>query len=376
MKILISARLFYPEVGGIQTYSYELAKNLVHLGHEVRVLCPHTPEDKAFDVRQPFKIVRIPGAGLRWIKIVFYLVTHFLLLWRYRPHLTIATMWAPSGIVAFLAKRFFQAPYLMMFYGSEIGLWKGRWPIGALMKKVASHSLLVVAISRFTAQKTQELGIEQDHIHVIPCGVSLDRFGLTVPPLFRQSSKKVLLSLAALVPRKGFDMVIRSLPIVKATFPNFVYRIAGSGADETRLKHLVAEYHVEEWVEFTGFVPESEVPNHMASCDVMIMPSRQIEGDFEGFGIVFLEANACGKPVIAGNSGGIPDAVIHQKTGLLVDPENTEAIAEAILTLFTQEELAQKLGTQGYAHSQQFSWLSMTQQIEHLIQNSDLEHSD
>ena len=131
--------------------------------------------------------------------------------------------------------------------------------------------------------------------------------------------------------------------------PDVHYVIGGDGPDREKLEHLAAEQAVSDHVEFAGFVPEGRLAGMYAAADVFAMVSRELptRGDVEGFGIVFLEANAAGTAVLAGRSGGVEDAVVDGYSGLLVDPEDPDQIAAALIRLLLDEDLRQRLETQG-----------------------------
>lgn len=183
---------------------------------------------------------------------------------------------------------------------------------------------------------------------------------------YHAQGKVVLLSLGRLVKRKGVDMVIESLASLdKSAQEKICYIVAGVGNDSDYLKNLAQEKNVA--VNFTGEISEQEKWSLLDLCDIFIMPAREINGDFEGFGIVYLEAGICGKPVIAGNSGGVPDAVTHENTGLLVNPENIEEITKAINDLVNNPQKREELGKNGHQRAiNDFLW---TRQIKKIADN-------
>jgi phosphatidylinositol alpha-1,6-mannosyltransferase len=133
--------------------------------------------------------------------------------------------------------------------------------------------------------------------------------------------------------------------------------IAGDGEERARLERLVAEHGVEDRVFFAGTVPNADLPAYYAACDVFLLPNRVDDGDIEGFGIVFLEAAATGKPVIGGNSGGVPEAVERNVTGLLIDGSDVGEVAAAIHELATSEERRSRMGLAGRVRAHGcFSW--------------------
>ncbi len=144
-------------------------------------------------------------------------------------------------------------------------------------------------------------------------------------------------------------MVLRALPRILHEMPDVKYRIVGDGPERTRLLRLAEELDVRRSVDFAGPVDDVALMDYYRTCDIFVMPSREATdgSDIEGFGIVFLEANLFGKPVIAGRSGGILDAVVDGQTGLIVDPMNIDEIADSVLTLFKDPVFARQLGQQG-----------------------------
>ena len=159
------------------------------------------------------------------------------------------------------------------------------------------------------------------------------------------SDRRVILTIARLVERKGHDMIIRSLSEIAQAVPNVFYAIAGSGPHREALERLVASEGVGDRVQFLGFVPENDLASLYGAADLFAMVSREIPdlGDVEGFGIVFLEANAAGTVVLAGRSGGIADAVEDGRSGILVDPESVSDIAAATARLLLSDRVASEL---------------------------------
>ena len=165
-------------------------------------------------------------------------------------------------------------------------------------------------------------------------------------------------------------MVIRAMPAILKEFPRTEYWIAGRGPYLDTLKTLVAELGLQRQVRCLGFISSSERLKLYQRCAVYLMPSRAIDErrDFEGFGITFLEANACGKPVIGGRSGGVADAVLDGVTGFLVDPNSPADIAVKTLRLLRDPALARKLGQQGRERvERELNWENTTRKVLELI---------
>jgi len=155
-------------------------------------------------------------------------------------------------------------------------------------------------------------------------------------------------------------------------FPDTEYWIAGRGSDTERLKTLAAELGVQSRVQFLGLVPQEERVRLYQRCTIYLMPSRTIaeKGDFEGFGITYLEANACEKPVIGGRSGGVADAVVDGMTGFLVDPNSAAEISEKTLRLLRDPALAMQMGRRGRERIiSELNWKMTTDKLLNLLAN-------
>ena len=173
------------------------------------------------------------------------------------------------------------------------------------------------------------------------------------------AGKKIILSFGRLVKRKGFDKMISAMPAILIHQPDCYYLIGGSGPDDDYLKQTAAGLpeHLRSHVIFLGRLSEEAKMAWLEACDFFAMPSRNIDGDYEGFGIVYLDANLAGKPVLAGDSGGVAEAVANDINGILVDPDNVAEIAQACLLLLADPDLRRILGQQGRERAlQSFNW--------------------
>ena len=180
--------------------------------------------------------------------------------------------------------------------------------------------------------------------------------------------KKILMTASRLVAKKNHENVLKSLPLVIKVIPDIIYIIIGKGKEEEKLIRLTKDMGLGKYVKFVGFVEPKDMPMYYDICDIFIMPSKTVDFDYESFGIVYIEANACGKPVIGGKSGGVEDAVIDGVTGLLVDPENIEEIAQTIIRLLTDREYARKLGENGRRRVEnELNWKTTGKKIEEVL---------
>jgi phosphatidyl-myo-inositol dimannoside synthase len=280
-------------------------------------------------------------------------------------------------------KQWFKLPFVVYAHGNEIlAAMKGSWPKPRFVLQQADR---VLANSHFTAGLVQQVGVDPKRIEVVHPGCDINHFRPMSPRkdlkerlLGARYKDQVLLTVSGLVARKGHDMVIRALPRLLESVSSITYLIVGDGPCRAQLESLCMSVGVREHVVFAGRIPDEDLPEIYALSNVFVMPSReQLElRDVEGFGIVFLEANACARPVIGGRSGGIPDAIVDGVTGLLVSPNDPEDIANAIKRLLTDRELAVHMGQQGHLRVvRDFNWMRIGERIKGILEDIVLEKS-
>ena len=188
------------------------------------------------------------------------------------------------------------------------------------------------------------------------------------------ADRPVVVVVSRLMPRKGQDTLIRALPAIQRQVPDAALLIVGGGPYRSRLETLVEETSVADSVVLTGGVAWEDLPAHYAAGDVFAMPcrTRNRGWDVEGLGIVYLEAGAVGLPVIAGNSGGAPDAVLEGETGFVVDGRDLAQAADRVSELLRDPELAQQMGRRGRAWvEQQWSWPIVSRRLTDLLEGVD-----
>jgi len=178
--------------------------------------------------------------------------------------------------------------------------------------------------------------------------------------------------------RKGQDRVIQALPRIRQSLPHVKYVMVGMGEELASLTTLAHELGVQDSVIFAGGVPDQELAAYYAACDVFIMPNRQIGDDIEGFGIVYLEAGAAGKPVIGGKSGGTDDAIIDGVTGMRVDGNSSVEIADAVIDLLSTPGRGKAMGMHGRQRVEnEFAWdavVTRTRQVTTMIAEEGRAH--
>jgi phosphatidylinositol alpha-1,6-mannosyltransferase len=221
----------------------------------------------------------------------------------------------------------------------------------------------VLANSRHTKDiLTRTWGVEEHHITVMHPGVDTSTFtpapaSSVVRERLGWSNRRVVLTVGALQKRKGQDMLIRALPAIRARCPDVLYAIAGEGWERPYLERLVTEHGVNDIVQFRGVPTDAELVACYQQCDLFALPNRQVGWDFEGFGIVLLEAQACGKPVVAGLSGGTAEAMNPSSTGELVSCDTPDLLAGTVVRLLDNIDCRRDMGARARAWVvERFDW--------------------
>lgn len=365
MQALVASELFSPTRGGTAVWFDHVYRTDEAAGSEI--VTARVPECNSFDASYPRRVHRVDWRRNPWLRpesagIYSRLLSRIAGLARtHRFEAIHAGRVLPSGLVSVLVGKTFELPVVVYAHGEEITGWRERMK-RRVMRWTYRQADLVIANSTFTRDRLVELGVAAERVAIVHPGVDDSRFGPhadggSVRRELGVGSGSLILSVGRLQARKGFDRIIEALPFIAAHKPDTAYAIVGSGDDEGRLRRLAFKCGVADRVHFVGKVTEEELPSWYAACDVFAMPNRNIDGDTEGFGMVYLEAAACGKPVVAGRDGGTGSAVLDGITGLRVDGNRTEAVAAALIRLLSRPDLAETLGRQGQRRALSgFTW--------------------
>ncbi|MEU3728625.1 glycosyltransferase family 4 protein [Streptomyces sp. NPDC033538] len=378
-KTLIVTNDFPPRPGGIQAFLHNMA---LRLDPERLVVYASTWKrgqegaraTAAFDAEQPFTVVRdrttmllpTPGATRRAVGLL-------------REH-GCTSVWfgaaAPLGLMAPALRKAGAERLVATTHGHEAG-WAQLPAARQLLRRIGESTDTITYLGEYTrsriagaltpeaaARMTQlPPGVDEKTFHPDSGGEEVRaRLGLTERP--------VVVCVSRLVPRKGQDTLIRSMPRVLAAEPDAVLLIVGGGPYEKDLRRLAAATGVAASVHFTGAVPWSELPAHYGAGDVFAMPCRTRRGglDVEGLGIVYLEASATGLPVVAGDSGGAPDAVLDGETGWVVRGGDEEQAADRLVTLLGDAELRRRMGERGRAWvEEKWRWDLLAERLKALL---------
>ncbi|MEM9515344.1 MAG: glycosyltransferase family 4 protein [Actinomycetota bacterium] len=346
MKHLLVTNDFPPKIGGIQSLLWEWWRRLPP--ESFAVLTSPYEGAAEFDQREPYRIERTAEPWLLphpWmVRRVDQLADEF------GAERVVLDPAVPLGLVG----PSLRLPYDLVLHGAEVTV-PGRLPgTRQALAYTLGGATSIIAAGGYPAAEAERAAGRSLPITVVPCGVDPDTFH-PLDEAERSAAREhfgipvdaeLVVGVSRLVPRKGFDTAIRAVARMARARPNLVLAIAGGGRDEDRLRHLADE--LDAPVRFLGRIPNADLPPLYACADVFTMLCRNRWGGLEqeGFGIVFVEAAACGVPQVAGNSGGAAEAVLDGETGYVIDePESIQAVVDALTKLLDDDALRARMAT-------------------------------
>jgi phosphatidylinositol alpha-1,6-mannosyltransferase len=367
-RTLVVTNDFPPRVGGVQQYVWNLAANLPP--DRVAVFAPTWPGAREHDARQPFAVHRWPSRVLlptaaarrRAASLVEEHDADVVLFGHGFPLPSMGLRLAERG-----------TPYVVMTHGAEV--WQACVPaLAGTMRRALVGARAVTAVSRYTGSAIRaSLGLPHP-IALLAPGVDERRFrpdvdGRAIRERLGMDGRPLLVSISRLVARKGHDVLIAAMPDLTRIVPDAALLIAGDGPHRGALDRLSAGAPPGSVV-LAGAVPDHELPAYHAAADVFAMPCRSRLGglEVEGFGIVYLEAGATARPVIAGRSGGAAEAVVDGVTGLLVEAREPKAVALAIASLLIDPDRAARYGAAARSRIEAgFTWTDRAERLTQIL---------
>jgi phosphatidylinositol alpha-1,6-mannosyltransferase len=371
LRIALLTNSFLPHAGGSRFYYFNLFKRIADYGDEITIITSKVRDWQQFDAREQtagFKIKRhfkpLPSHSYSQLPKVVgpMLVAWSECLFR-RPDILHCGDLYPEGLIGITLKKILGLPFVAYCHGEDITLTGERRFQPNLRNAIYRSADAVIANGDFAFDNLLRIGIKREKIHKITPGLDTsvffpavcdgklrERYGIDAKDV-------VVMTVARLVPRKGHARVIRALSELRAEIHEFKYVIVGRGPIEMELRTLASQLNMLDKVVFAGFVPDGELNHHYNMADLVAMPNTEFAGDLEGFGMVFLEANAAGKPVIGGRSGGTSAAVADGESGFLVDFDTEVELREALRKLLRDRSLRERMGAAGLRRARaEFDW--------------------
>lgn len=285
----------------------------------------------------------------------------------------------PASIAAHWYAKKKKKPFVITYHGD------GQWNWGGVIRRTSvyfynkhlldrtlSYADVIISPSRYYIDESRVLGKYRDKIVVIPNGINVDEFDVGYSKeqcrgkLGLSTNSRMILFVGTLSPHKGPDILIKAMSEIVKEVPDVKLVFVGHGGMREELEMLSKKLGVEKNVEFAGFVEESMKPLYYRAADVFCLPSVM---NHEIFGIVNLEAMACSVPVVASKIGGVPDVVKDGENGLLVLPGDSGSLADAIIYLLENEDVREKMGTNGRKKVEDYSWDRVAEETEKVYLN-------
>ena len=354
LRLLMITELFLPTKGGTAVSFDDDFRRLG--GKEVHVVTADVPGAAEFDRDHPNTIHRLVLERREWLRpeslLIYtkFFVKSFWLTVTQRITAIYAGRALPEGLVALIVARLTRRPVFIYAHGEELTGWGRGRKFQAMCFAMRNADGILSNSDNTRDTLVNLLGVDRQRVSLTYPTVDEKRFQPELTDTDLRGSigvtgeKKLILSVGRLLNRKGFDNVIRSLPALLEQGLDTEYALIGIGGEIDYLQELAREVGVADRVHFLGHVSYADLPRWYNACDLFAMPNRDIDGDSEGFGLVFLEAAASGKPSIAGVAGGTGSAVIDGVTGLRVDGENVADIAAALGRLLNDPEESARMG--------------------------------
>jgi phosphatidyl-myo-inositol dimannoside synthase len=366
-RILLVTNDFPPRPGGIQSFLFGLVSRLP--ADDVVVYTSQWRGWRAWDAAQPFRVVREDTSVLLPTPAVRRRARQLL-----REH-DCDVVWfgaaAPLGLLADSMRSAGARRVVAKTHGHEAG-WAMLPGARQVLRRIASSVDVLTYLGDYTRLRLAAALRADDvaKLRRLAPGVDADVFrpglGAEVREELGLAGRPVVVCVSRLMPRKGQDTLIRALPALRKSAPDTALLLVGGGPYRSRLESLAADVGVRESVLFTGTVPWADLPAYYGAGDVFAMPCRSRLGgaDVEGLGIVYLEASACGLPVVAGDSGGAPDAVVEGVTGYVVDGRSVSLVADRVEALLVDSALGASVGAAGRSWVQrEWSWVLRVKEL-------------
>jgi phosphatidylinositol alpha-1,6-mannosyltransferase len=377
-KILLVSEIFPPQHGGSGRWFWEIYGRFPK-GSVACLVGSHTQSDST-DREFPHPVVRGDLASREWgIRSITGLKL-YLRTWKALTKLVRqesieqvhCRRVVPEGLAGLLLKLTHRVPYTCYVHGEDVETALTSREMKFLTAQVMRYSERIIANSENSKRiLTEKWGMPDYKVIVMTPGVDIEKFSPN-PASHRPNhwaGKKVILTVGRLQRRKGQDMMIRVLPELAKMYPDIHYCIVGDGDERTGLEKLTTQLKVADYVEFLGEIDDQKMVACYRNCDLFALPNRRVGNDDEGFGMVLLEAQASGKAVLAGNSGGTSETLIDGETGVICDCTTPDSIAAKLHELFSEPELLTSMGKKGRAHKQEhFSWSALANRAITILQ--------
>jgi phosphatidylinositol alpha-1,6-mannosyltransferase len=377
------SEIFPPKTGGSGRWFWEVYRRLPRDTYVIAA--GEHPRQAEFDRGHDLRVLRLPLALRSWGLASWAGLTGYANAIRKLSALVRAEevgmlhcgRCLPEGMMALALKCWHGFPYACYVHGEELNVIAASRELRWLARRVLRAAAFVIANSRNTrAILTDEWQVPGDRVRLLYPGVDTDRFvpaprNAAARAALRWGDRPVVLTVGRLQKRKGHDTMIRALTAVQKAVPDVLYAIAGDGEERQYLEGLAAQAGLTGHVQFLGEVNDDVLVRCYQQCDLFVLPNRRVGQDFEGFGMVLVEAQASGKPVVAGASGGTAETMRIPETGQAVSCEQPDGLARLVAEFLGNRARLTRMGEAARRWAvEQFDWSTLARQAEGIFSNA------
>jgi phosphatidylinositol alpha-1,6-mannosyltransferase len=380
LKTLLITENFPPKPGGSGRWFWELYSRLPK--NEYEILAGEDPAAVKHDSDAEIHILRGNLTSSEWgfkssVGLKFYfksaLLVRKIIKQRQITELHCGRV-LPEGVIAWFLNIFTGIPYVCYVHGEDLETAQSSREQYFICGQVIKRAKTIICNSQNSANIVAKFGSEAvAKTKVLHPGVDSDIFvpqekDESILSALGWSERKVALTVGRLQARKGQDMMIRAIPQIIKEIPSFLYAVVGDGEQKQELLQLVEELELQSYVQFLSGISDEKMIECYQQCNLFILPNRTIDQDIEGFGMVLVEAQSCGKPVVAGDSGGTSETMKVGYSGTIIDATNPQNIAKEIINMFIDEHNLISMGANGRIHVQQnLDWRALVCEAEVLF---------
>ncbi len=350
-RVILLARTYPPDIGGVASYCQAVARALAERGAEVFVLTPRQDE-QGIEEAPHLRVIPIPVGRWRLINFLSYLGFFYGFQRKVRARIVFCGYWIPMGIVAWAVSFLISYRYGIFVYGADLWGYPSRWERW-LMRASFRRAERLLPITQYTAAQLREALPGLERITVVPCTIdprTLEVYrlpeGMNAKTALGLEGKQVLLTASTLGWRKGHCFVLDALGELVQEFPDLMYVYTGRGPAQEAIAEKTRQLGLEANVRAVGFVDQKELMQYYQAADLFVMVSYNPDNpaDYEGFGIVYLEAAYWGVPSVAARFAGPAEVIESGVTGVLVDPQRPDELKEALRQLLREPDRRRQLG--------------------------------
>jgi len=359
MKIAIIVNFFPPKwIAGTEIATYHLAEHLAGRGNEVHIITSLDDDLSEESSEKGFLIHRLPVVRIRTLGMIFFWAAIYRTIKKIDPDLVHAQSLI-FAIPACISKKMLKIPYVVWGQGSDVYL--HNWFMKLVSKTIIINADSVIALTKDMKRVLQE--IYSRDIEVVPNGIDIEECQNRPHEHESVSPEKKIIFVGRLNPVKGVPSLLRAMKIVCEVLPDAKLIIVGDGEEREDLESLADSLGIRDRVDFVGRVPHERIPDYLCKADIFVLPSVS-----EGFGIVILEAMACGLPIVATRVGGVPDIIEEGVNGFLVESGDFPEMANKILFLLDNPAVTGQISKNNRIKVQGYAWKNVVDRLERIYQ--------